>query len=327
MNDDELDKLFDIDKKTTDDKSSDEKPSDDNAGKASPETRPAEPAKHAGVLGSGFDFRAYAEKEYLPNFPFSFKETMKLFLMLSVLILVVFVAFHPFFRVGEITVVGNSAAKEEEIIAALGIEPGSHIFSTFFVSDSALKAQKPYISDVRVTRYLPSSVTIEVEERLKLAYIRTPDGYIAIDADGTVLEFSTFDAGDVRPVLCGLDIGNAVLGERIDVIDSSKFRQMIVVLSTALTEGENQRTDYSLFENIREIRIVPSGVIFIQVYLPSGASLQVKLSNMSTIGDKIHWLAYAIENEAFEGLPDGVLDMTDDDPIYREYGYEIPEIN
>ena len=262
---------------------------------------------------------------YMEKFPLSFKSFLKVTLALSIVILIVFVAFHPYFRVRNITIEGNYAVSDEEIMDALGIEYNSHMFNLYGSACSDLKNNNPYIRDIDIDRDFPSSMTIKVNERRKLAYIKTPDGYIAVDEEGMVLEFSASYSDAVRPVMCGLNVNSAVLGHKIDITDDSKFRQLIVLLSTALSEGENERIGYSLFENIKEVRIVPSGIIFMMVYLPDGTSLQVKLANMATIGDDIHWLAYAIENDAFKGLPDGVLDMTDSDNIYREYGYEIPD--
>ena len=62
-------------------------------------------------------------------------------------------------------------------------------------------------------------------------------------------------------------------------------------------------------------------MIFMTITLPNGSTLQVKLADVETISDDMHWLIFAIEEGVLNDLPDGSLDMTDDNRIYRQYGY------
>ena len=67
------------------------------------------------------------------------------------------------------------------------------------------------------------------------------------------------------------------------------------------------------------MRAISSGLIFLTIELPDGTILQVKLAGIEHIADDMQWLLYAIRGDAFEGLPAGSLDMTEEEKIYRAY--------
>ena len=78
--------------------------------------------------------------------------------------------------------------------------------------------------------------------------------------------------------------------------------------------------DYSMFENTSEVRILPSGYMFLTIYSPSGHLIQIKLNSLETISDDMAWLLYAFNSDAFDKITvSGALDMTDIDKIFREY--------
>ena len=96
---------------------------------------------------------------------------------------------------------------------------------------------------------------------------------------------------------------------------------MILVLGAVLDADRSSiRNDgYSFYDSVQEIRVVSSGLIFLTVELPDGTVLQVKLAGVENIDENMQWLLYAIRADAFEGLPAGSLDMTEDETIYRAY--------
>ena len=78
--------------------------------------------------------------------------------------------------------------------------------------------------------------------------------------------------------------------------------------------------DYQMFENTAEVRILPSGYIFLTIYSPSGHLIQIKLNGTESIGDKTAWLLYVFNGDGFDKITvDGALDMTGDEYIFDEY--------
>lgn len=260
-------------------------------------------------------------KEYLPDFPYDFKTVLSVLLAVCAIVFIWCIIFHPSMRIESIEVNGNYEFTDEEIMDALGVHVGDHILTPTLMQCMSLERSTPYIDDVSVHISFPSSLVINVTERHKLAYIKVPDGYAVIDDEGVILEFCTFDADDVHPVLCGLDLDGVVIGQRTDITDSLKFQKMILVLGAVLDadRGSIRNDGYHFYDSVREVRIVSSGLIFLTVELPDGTVLQVKLAGVENIDENMQWLLYAIRADAFEGLPAGSLDMTEEEKIYRAY--------
>lgn len=260
-------------------------------------------------------------KEYLPDFPYDFKTVLSVLLAVCAIVFIWCIIFHPAMRIESIEVNGNYEFTDEEIMDALGVHVGDHILTPTLMQCMSLERSTPYIDDVSVHISFPSSLVINVTERHKLAYIKVPDGYAVIDDEGVILEFCTFDADDVHPVLCGLDLDGVVIGQRTDITDSLKFQKMILVLGAVLDadRGSIRNDGYHFYDSVREVRIVSSGLIFLTVELPDGTVLQVKLAGVENIDENMQWLLYAIRADAFEGLPAGSLDMTEEEKIYRAY--------
>ncbi|MBQ1296987.1 MAG: FtsQ-type POTRA domain-containing protein, partial [Clostridiales bacterium] len=189
-------------------------------------------------------------------------------------------------------------------------------------TEERIMKENPYIEDIRITIKLPSTVEIKVKERSKICYIRTPDGYAALDKDGIVLELSSFDSGkNVRPVICGLEVKYAELGKPVVISNMNDYKKAIIVLGAILAaDNASVGGDYQMFENTAEVRILPSGYIFLTIYSPSGHLIQIKLNGTESIGDKTAWLLYVFNGDGFDKITvDGALDMTGDEYIFDEY--------
>lgn len=270
---------------------------------------------------------------YLEKFPLSFRGTLLVLLILSFVLLIADIFFLPFFHVSKIEITGNYVITEDEICDMTDIHMDDHLLAgisgdildviclDYGKVEDRIKAENPYIEDIQISVNFPSEVSITVTERAKVACVKMPDGYAAIDMNGVVLEYNTFGTDEaINPVICGLDVVSAVIGEPIILNDTVDYNRSIIVLGAVLAADINGGDDdYSMFANLQEIRIVPGGSIFLTFILPSGSSLQVKLEAIDNINDDMNWLIYAIEENAFDGLPDGALDMTGDEYIYREY--------
>lgn len=266
--------------------------------------------------------------------PVEFNTKTVVTIMVAALLFVVlfYFLFGSAFRLKHYVVNGNRVVSDDEIINLVGVENNTHLFRrlsgdffqiiTFHYGDleDRIEAQYPYISDIDIHVTIPSTITINVVEREKVAYIRTPDGYAAIDADGVVLELGSGEPSDIHPLICGLDINSVVIGEPIGITDNTNYQKMIIVLGAVLGADVNSGvTEFSFFESLLEIRMLISGSYFLTFALPEGSVLQVKLDAIDTINDKMAWLLTAIAGGSFDSLPDGVLDMTGDEPIYRSY--------
>ena len=276
-----------------------------------------------------------SEKRTLPeSFPLSKKSMTIIALLLVIIGFAALIYFLPAFRVRNVHVEGNISLTDQQILRELKLEYNDHLMGgvsgnildvirlDYGKTEERIKRENPYIEDIRVSVKLPSTVDVTVRERRKVCYIRTPDGYAALDKDGIVLELSSFDANKrVRPVISGLTVKGAELGKPVKLGNTNDYKKAIIVLGAILAADNASVGDtYSMFENTSELRILPSGYMFLTVYSPAGKLVQVKLNSLEKISDNMAWLLYAFNSEALDKTKTkGFLDMTGDDPTLREY--------
>lgn len=266
--------------------------------------------------------------------PLNGKSILAIGLAFALVVMVVLVLFLPAFRVRNTNVEGNVVLTDQEILKAVGLEYDAHLMSgvsgnildilrlDYGKTEQRIKSENPYVEDIRITIKLPSTVDIKVKERSKVCYIRTPDGYAALDKDGIVLELSSFDSHrTVRPVICGLNVKYAELGKPVKIENMNDYKKSIIVLGAILAaDNASVGGDYSMFENTSEVRILPSGNIFLTIYSPSGNLMQIKLNGTDSIGDNMAWLLYAFNADAFDKVTvPGALDMTGEEFVFDEY--------
>ena len=104
--------------------------------------------------------------------------------------LLVVLSLMAFLRVRDVSVVGNSLYSSAEIQEATGVSEGSALLLVNKTAvASRIKAQLPYIDDVRVGVSLPDTVKVEVVE-LQTAYaVAADDGsYWLINSGGRLVE-------------------------------------------------------------------------------------------------------------------------------------------
>ena len=259
------------------------------------------------------------------------KVVLAAILAILIITIALFLALHPAFRVKYMKIDGNVVVSDQEILEATKLKYNAHLLAgisgnildilklNYGKTEEKIKKENPYIRDIDISVSLPSTVNIKVDERAKISYVKTPDGYAALDREGTVLELSS-KAGDVRPVISGLVVDSATLGDKCQIENITDYQRAIIVLGAILqVDNSTIENDYRMFANTAEIRILPSGYMFLTIYTPLGSLLQVKLDSTESITDDMTWLRYALVSGGFENLPDGALDMTGDEYIYRPY--------
>jgi len=266
--------------------------------------------------------------------PLSNATIAALVLGLAFVVMVLCIIFLPAFRVKTVNIEGNVVLSDEEILSMTGLTYGDHILSgvsgnvfdllslNYGKTEQAIMAKNPYVESITISVKIPSTINIEIKERQKIAYIKTADGYLAIDRDGIVLELSSSaDASEVRPVICGMEIDSAKLGEKLTIKNMNAFKKAIIVMGAILNaDNASVGGDYCMFANTSEVRILPSGYIFLTIYSQSGNMVQIKLNDLDSIDEDMAWLLYLFNANAFDQVTSsGSFDMTRDEYIYQEY--------
>ena len=258
-----------------------------------------------------------------------------IYLLASVLllfILLLIVLLLPDFRVQHVEITGNKYLNVESILEVADISTGDHLLGRvsggvanifgfrYGHLESELMEQFPAIESVSVSARFPSGVQISISERMKIAYIRLPDGYVEIDKDGYVLSISDGIPDASVPFLHGMVVDSAVVGEKIRFAYPERFAACLMMLNSII-EADRENTsleDYQMMPMITGIRYIDSENIYMTLRFPdTGKTFVVLVGNMQNIETKMNWLYHMVSLKSFEELADGVLDMTGKDYVFR----------
>jgi cell division protein FtsQ len=113
------------------------------------------------------------------------------------------------FGVKQISVEGQQRLSDAELAAALGAGPGTMVFA--FDTDAAkarLEAQ-PWIKQARVTRLLPSTLQVVIEERVPFAVWQSKGKTYVVDREGAVLAPVVREAYADLPLVVGEGAGKS----------------------------------------------------------------------------------------------------------------------
>lgn len=165
------------------------------------------------------------------------KQAKIVFGMILFVVGVILLLCSPIFDIRNIEVSGNSKNSNEKIISFSGLELHTNIFkfNKGFVKENI--KENAYIENVEVTRKLPSTVQIEIEEREAKYMLQFADSYVYINNQGYMLEISN-EKLDI-PILIGFttDLSNIKAGNRINVTDLNKMNMVIKIYEAAKSNG------------------------------------------------------------------------------------------
>lgn len=134
-------------------------------------------------------------------------------LILIFLIVCLFAGYYfarsDFFTLRSFVVEGNAKVDDERIIELTGMHIGENVFS--ITADTAEQWVKiePKIKTVEVSRRLPGTVVIRVEERQAVAVMNVGGAIVEIDDTGKVLSRYRLVTGAELPLISGVDLKGA----------------------------------------------------------------------------------------------------------------------
>lgn len=165
------------------------------------------------------------------------KQAKIVFGMILFVAVVILLLCSPIFDIRNIEVSGNLKISKEKIINFSGLELHTNIFKFNKGLVRGKIKQNAYIENVEVTRKLPSTVQIEIEEREAKYMLQFADSYVYINNQGYMLEISN-EKLDI-PILIGFttDLSNIKAGNRINVTDLNKMNMVIKIYEAAKSNG------------------------------------------------------------------------------------------
>ncbi len=148
-------------------------------------------------------------------------------------VLIVLILGSSLFNVKKIEVIGNDRISDEMIISLSGLELYKNMFTFNKLSVIDKIKENAYIKNVKISRKLPDTVKITVQENLPRYLIQIADSYAYINNQGYILEIST--EKENMPIITGVstDLSSIKEGERINVEDLKKMDMVIKICEIA----------------------------------------------------------------------------------------------
>ena len=249
-----------------------------------------------------------------------------------ILVTAILVVTLPQFRIEQIEITGCSEISKEALLKSSGLTVGDHLLKNlgggiiqlftlrYGNMDKELSHSYPYISDISIRIVFPSKVLFTVDERKEIGYVELPDGYAVIDTEGYVVELYDGTAPTGVPLIEGLPVRASALGEMIDITEGKGLNTCISILSAIFAADENKSKDseFSLMKCVQSVRFIQSGTTFVTLVLPANQKeLLVRIGSLKNIAEDMSWLRYAAEQNKFESVGDGVLDMSGEEYTFR----------
>ena len=142
-------------------------------------------------------------------------------------------ALSPVFDVNKINVIGNNRVGVQTIINESEIAVGDNIFLIDKNKAISNIKNETYIKSIKITRILPDTIVIEVQERETELAIDLNGNFVYIDGQGYVLEHSTERLN--IPFIKGVDTKeeDMKVGNKLSKSDARKISMAKKILSAA----------------------------------------------------------------------------------------------
>ena len=229
-------------------------------------------------------------------------------------ITIVYAAISPFFNIKGFKVMESIHYDENTLIAASGVRTGINGFRMLFkgagkfywfrigAAERSIIENCPYVKNAKVRYLIPSTVSIEVEERTAEAVLAINGAAILIDKEGYMLELVPEQPNTDLPIIKGIEPDSPKTGKKIDFPEGT--------LSSA----------FKVFDTIREVDELNGDKLLDSVdYVDVGDMYNVRFSLQSRIivnlgeMEDLHYkikAASTIFNKNIKKTERGKLDFT-----------------
>ena len=199
-------------------------------------------------------------------------------------LLIVFALKAPIFNIIDIQVEGNEKISKDEIINLSGLKLGENIFK--FNNKIIMKIKENrYIDNVKISRNLPGTVIVQVQERKVRYKINLINSYTYIDSNGYILENSTINLN--VPIIIGFSIteNEQMNSERLNIEDLKKLNKIDKIIESVKTINKENEISEITIEN-EESFILKMDNERKKIYIGDSTNLNNKVLFLKSILDK-----------------------------------------
>jgi len=122
----------------------------------------------------------------------------------------------PYFHVEHIDVLGLRSLATEEVVVACGLAADENIFDVDLERIAARVKGIPKVDKVLVSRRLPSTIVIQVEERAPVAVVPYAGYFVEVDSAGLAIGLEETYRARELPLLTGLALRSVRVGYPVD---------------------------------------------------------------------------------------------------------------
>ena len=139
----------------------------------------------------------------------------------------------PIFNIKDIQVLNNNQIPTETITSLSGLATGQNIFRFWNANVENSIKENPYIENVKIRRKIPSTVQIDIEERIPTYSIDYMGKYAYINNQGYILEISEDSKG--LPIIQGISTSEeeVIPSNRLNNEDLKKLETIIKIMNVA----------------------------------------------------------------------------------------------
>lgn len=228
----------------------------------------------------------------------------------------------PAFHAEQIEISGLQTLAPAEVLAESGLLEGQHLFKgvggtfkqllqlRYAAAENDLCETFPAIRSVEARLRFPGRISLTIVERVQVAYVAIPDGCAMIDKEGVAIKILPSAPAGI-PVIEGVTVTSLELGDALGVDVPAAMNSAISLMGAIIDADKDSRTTLLLLPLISKIRPLSGRRLYITVILPkTGAELNVEAESSGDMDEDMLWLRFALDQDAFNNLGKGVLDLT-----------------
>ena len=168
------------------------------------------------------------------------KKILILLIILAVIIGLVVFALSPVFSISTIVIKGNSNVTNDEINSKMDVKVGDNIFLKNINKIKNSIKEITFVKDVKITRSLPSTFIVNVEEREPYFIIEKGSEYAYIDNQGYIIGI-TKEKREGIPILQGEETTDdeIAVGKRLVVDDLKKLNTVLKIIEVSKSNDIN----------------------------------------------------------------------------------------
>ena len=191
-----------------------------------------------------------------------------------------------FFKANTIEVSGNDRYSDEEVCQASGIATGDNLFLlNKFDAAEQIRSKLPYVDAVRISRRLPDTLRIVVEESVSTMALEQEGKLWLFCTNGKLVEEVSAEKKPAATRVTGLVLKEPAVGSKIASENADACEQLLSLLSLLQSK--------KMLASVQEIHLEDPNMIVVRyqdafdVQLPWHGDFDYKLNYLAAVLEKL----------------------------------------